>query len=96
MSIELDLEMLMLRKLLHNYLPKLNIKTRILVFVVVFELIAYSSIQFFNNYTYSQELTTLSNDEIQESFFASIAKINNLSKLMEANAIDLAITGEHL
>ncbi|WDD99358.1 ATP-binding protein [Thalassomonas actiniarum] len=73
-----------------------NIKTRILVFVVFFELIAYSTIQLFNHYSYKNELLQLNNQAIEQTFAASIAKINNLTRLMERNVIDLAIAGENL
>ncbi|WP_281560354.1 ATP-binding protein [Thalassomonas sp. RHCl1] len=73
-----------------------NIKTRILVFVVFFELIAYSTIQLFNHYTYKNELLLLNNRAIEQTFAASIAKINNLTRLMERNVTDLAIAGENL
>jgi signal transduction histidine kinase len=75
---------------------KLSIKTRILVFVIFFEIFAYSSIQLFNNYMYKKELIELKHKEIQQTFIASTEKINNLSQIMERNVIDLAITGEHL
>ena len=73
-----------------------NIKTRILVFVVFFELIAYSTIQLFNHYTYKDELLQLNNQAIKQTFAASIARINNLTHLMERNVTDLAIAGENL
>jgi len=75
---------------------KLSIKTRILVFVIFFEIFAYTSIQLFNNYIYKKELIELKHKEIQQTFIASTEKINNLSQLMERNVIDLAIAGEHL
>ena len=73
-----------------------NIKTRILVFVVFFELVAYSTIQLFNHYTYKNELLQLNNQAIKQTFAASIARINNLTRLMERNVTDLAIAGENL
>ena len=75
---------------------KLSIKTRILVFVIFFEIFAYSGIQLFNKYIYKKELIALKHKEIQQTFIASTEKINNLSQIMERNVIDLAITGEHL
>jgi len=75
---------------------KLNIKTRILAFVVFFELVAYSSIQLFNNYVYKQELVELKAQEIQQIFRVGSEKINSLSLMMERNAIHLAETGERL
>jgi len=75
---------------------KLNIKTRILTFVVLFQLIAYSTIQLFNNYTYKKELIKLKNNEIQQTFIATTEKINSLTLLLERNVTDLAITSEHL
>ena len=75
---------------------KLNIKTRILTFVVLFQIIAYGTIQFFNNFNYKNELTRLKNNEIQQTFIATIDKINNLTLLLERNATNLAITSEHL
>lgn len=75
---------------------KLSIKTRILVFVILFEIFAYSGIQLFNKYIYKKELIALKHKEIQQTFIASTEKINNLSQIMERNVKDLAITGEHL
>jgi len=74
----------------------LNIKTRILAFVVFFELVAYSSIQLFNNYVYKQELVELKAQEIEQIFRVGSEKINSLSLMMERNAIHLAETGERL
>ncbi|WDE05140.1 hypothetical protein SG34_028235 [Thalassomonas viridans] len=73
-----------------------NIKTRILVFVVFFEFVAYSTIQLFNHYSYKNELQQLNNRAIKQTFAASIARINNLTRLMERNVTDLAIAGEAL
>ena len=73
-----------------------SIKNRILVFVVVFELLAYSTIQLFNNVVYEDALTEQKNAEIRQTFAASVEKINNISQLMERNAMDLASYGEHL
>jgi len=75
---------------------KLSIKTRILVFVIFFEIFAYSGIQLFNKYIYKKELIELKHKEIKQTFIASTEKINNLSQVMERNVVDLAITGEHL
>ncbi|PKI16975.1 sensor histidine kinase [Colwellia sp. 12G3] len=75
---------------------KLNIKTRILTFVVLFQIIAYGTIQLFNNLNYKNELTRLKNNEIQQTFIATIDKINNVTLLLERNATNLAITAEHL
>ena len=73
-----------------------SIKNRILVFVVVFELLAYSTIQLFNNVVYKQALSEQKNAEIRQTFAASVEKINNISQLMERNVIDLANYGEQL
>ncbi|PKG85812.1 hypothetical protein CXF85_03265 [Colwellia sp. 75C3] len=75
---------------------KLNIKTRILTFVVLFQIIAYGTIQLFNNLNYKNELTRLKNNEILQTFIATIEKINSLTLLLERNATNLAITSEHL
>lgn len=75
---------------------KLNIKTRILTFVVLFQLIAYSTIQLFNNFAYKDELIKLKHNEIQQTFIATTEKINNQTLLLERNVTDLAITSEHL
>lgn len=75
---------------------KLNIKTRILTFVVLFQIIAYGTIQLFNNLNYKSELTRLKNNEIEQTFVATIEKINNLTLLLERDATNLAITSEHL
>jgi signal transduction histidine kinase len=73
-----------------------SIKNRILVFVVLFEITAYGTLQLFNNYVYKNELVELKNREIQQNFAASSEKINNISQLMERNVTDLATVGEHL
>jgi len=75
---------------------KLNIKSRILTFVVLFQLIAYSTIQLFNNFAYKNELIQLKHNEIQQTFIATTEKINNQTLLLERNVTDLAITSEHL
>ena len=74
----------------------LKIKTGVLLFVIVFEIIAYSTLQLFNHYTYKKELLKLKHQEIEQTFIASNEKIDNLSLLMERNVTDLAIAGEHL
>ncbi len=75
---------------------KLNIKTRILTFVVLFQLIAYSTIQLFNNFAYKNELIQLKYNEIRQTFVATTEKINSQTLLLERNVTDLAITSEHL
>jgi len=74
----------------------LKIKTGVLLFVIVFEIIAYSTLQLFNHYTYKEELLKLKHQEIEQTFIASNGKIDNLSLLMERNVTDLAIAGEQL
>lgn len=73
-----------------------NIKTRILVFVILFELIAYSTIQLFNNFSYSKELRELKHQAITETILSSIGKVNSQSQLMERNAQGLGLAGEQL
>ena len=80
----------------NNSMALSNIKTRILVFVILFELIAYSTIQLFNHFTYKNELIQLKHEVIAQTFSASITKINHLTQLMERNVSDLAIAGENL
>jgi signal transduction histidine kinase len=75
---------------------KFNIKTRILVFVILFELIAYSTIQLFNNFSYSKELRDLKHQAIHETILSSIGKVNSQSQLMERNAQGLGLAGEQL
>ncbi len=72
-----------------------SIKTRILVFVVFFEIMAYGTIQLFNNYVYKNALLDQKAEVISQTIAASVAKINNISELMERNATSLAIAGEH-
>lgn len=75
---------------------KFNIKTRIVVFVVAFELIAFGAIQLFNHVIYKKELMTLKTKEISQFFHVANEKINSMSLLMERNAIHLAEVGERL
>ncbi|MCG7532099.1 sensor histidine kinase [Psychrobium sp. MM17-31] len=75
---------------------KLNIKTRIVVFVVLFELVAYGAIQIFNHVIYKKELLALKTQEIQQIFHVGNEKINAVTLLLERNAIHLAEVGEHL
>jgi signal transduction histidine kinase len=51
-----------------------SIKNRILVFVGVFEFIAYGTIMLFNNYVYKNELATQKNKEVQQTFAANIIR----------------------
>lgn len=73
-----------------------SMKTRILLFVVCFEITAYGTITLFNNYIYKNALIEQKNAEITQTFAASVAKINKISQLMERNVTSLAIFGEHL
>lgn len=75
---------------------KLNIKTRIVVYVVLFELVAYGAIQLFNHVIYKKELLALKTKQIQEIFHVGNEKINAITLLLERNAIHLAEVGEHL
>ena len=75
---------------------KFNIKTRIVVFVMLFELIAYGAIQLFNHVIYKKELMTLKTKEIEQLFHVGNEKINAMSQLLERNAIHLAEIGEYL
>lgn len=76
--------------------PTLNIKTRILVAIIVFEVVAYSTIQLFNNYIYRNQLLRMKDLQIHETIVASVAKVSSISRLMEQNVLDLAIAGEQL
>lgn len=75
-------------------MPQLNIKHRILVFVIIFEILAYSTILLFNNYLYREELGETKQHQIEQTFKTSTAAINHYSQLMEQNAKSLAIMGE--
>lgn len=75
---------------------KFNIKTRIVVFVLLFELVAYGAIQLFNHVIYKKELMTLKIKEIEQLFHVGNEKINAMSSLLERNAIHLAQIGEYL
>lgn len=75
---------------------RVNIKTRILVFVLLFEIIAYTTIQLFNNYLYIQQMAEFKQSEIAGIFQASANKIDSASQLMERNVTDLAIGSENL
>ena len=48
-----------------------SIKTRILVFVVCFEITAYGTIQLFNNYVYKNALIEQKAGEISQTFAAA-------------------------
>ncbi|CUS49481.1 MAG: two-component signal transduction system histidine kinase [Idiomarinaceae bacterium HL-53] len=74
----------------------MNIKTRILVFVVCFELLAYTSLQIFNTIIYQRALNNFKQNEIRAVFNNSINHIENLAASMEQQAINLAIAGEQL
>lgn len=73
-----------------------SIKNRILVFVVIFELTAYGTIQLFNNYIYKAELLILKDSEVSQMVAVGAEKIKNISQLMERNVTDLAQFGEQL
>ncbi|MDF2177684.1 ATP-binding protein [Aliiglaciecola sp. CAU 1673] len=75
---------------------QMNIKTRILVFIVLFEIIAYSTLQLVNHYLYVQELDALRQSQIQSVLQASVVKIENARQRMEQKATALAIAGERL
>ncbi|WP_404342604.1 ATP-binding protein [Pseudoalteromonas mariniglutinosa] len=74
----------------------MNIKTRILVFVILFEVLAYSTLQLFNTLIYKQALHEFKQNEIQAIFNSTISRINHLTEQMQGHAIDLALSGEHL
>ncbi|WP_168171404.1 ATP-binding protein [Lacimicrobium sp. SS2-24] len=74
----------------------MNIKTRILVFVILFEVLAYSTLQIFNTLIYKQALDEFKQGEIRAVFNTTISKINSLTQSMEQSVIDLAINGEAL
>lgn len=74
----------------------MNIKTRILVFVILFEILAYSTLQLFNTLIYKQALDEFKQNEIQAVFNNTISRINHLAEKMQGHAIDLAINGEQL
>ncbi|GAA0341577.1 hypothetical protein GCM10009092_02630 [Bowmanella denitrificans] len=74
----------------------MNIKTRILVFIVLFEIIAYSTLQLVNHYLYVREMDTLRNSQIQSVLQSSVVKVDNVLRRMEQKATELAIAGEQL
>lgn len=74
-------------------MPKLNIKTRILFFVVVFELLAYASIVLFSNFYYSDVLTKVKEQEITKTFKSSADKIDHSISLMALSAFNLSQHG---
>ena len=77
-------------------MPNLNIKTRILLFVVVFEILAYSSIVLFSNVYYSRALSEVKEQEIIQTFKSSANKIDHTILLMEQSAYNLAQHGQSL
>ena len=77
-------------------LPTLNIKTRILVAVVVFEVVAYSTIQLFNSYMYRKELFAMMDSQISETIISATTRVTAISTLMEKNALALALAGEQM
>lgn len=74
----------------------MNIKTRILVFVILFELLAYGTLQLFNTLIYKETLDDFKKNEIQAVFNGTISRINHLTDKMQGHAIDLALSGEQL
>ncbi|WP_149980643.1 ATP-binding protein [Pseudoalteromonas rhizosphaerae] len=74
----------------------MNIKTRILVFVILFEILAYSTLQLFNTLIYKESLDEFKQNEIQAVFNGTISRINHLTEQMQGHAIDLALSGEQL
>ncbi|MFY8299197.1 ATP-binding protein [Pseudoalteromonas sp. SS15] len=74
-------------------MPTLNIKTRILLFVVIFEILAYSSIVLFSNVYYSSALSNVKEQEIIQTFKSSANKIDHTISLMEQSAFNLAQHG---
>ncbi|ALS98575.1 ATP-binding protein [Lacimicrobium alkaliphilum] len=74
----------------------MNIKTRILVFVILFEVLAYSTLQLFNTLIYQQALDEFKTGEIRAVFNTTVREINSLTNLMELSVTDLAINGESL
>ncbi|GGD53326.1 ATP-binding response regulator [Lacimicrobium alkaliphilum] len=74
----------------------MNIKTRILVFVILFEVLAYSTLQLFNTLIYKQALDEFKQGEIRAVFNTTISKIDSLTQSMENSVINLAIMGESL
>ena len=74
----------------------LNIKTRILLFVVLFEVLAYSAIVIFSNYFYSTELSDVKKQEIIQTFQSNVERIDHSILLMEQNVFNLAQQGAAL
>jgi signal transduction histidine kinase len=72
----------------------MNIKTRILLFVLLLELSGYS-ILLLTNKQYSEEaLLSVREKQIEAIFYGNLYRINSLTGLMERNVSDLATTGE--
>lgn len=74
-------------------MPKLNIKTRILFFVVVFEVLAYASIVLFSNFYYRDALTKIKEQEIAKTFRTSVDNIDHTITLMEQSVFNLSQSG---
>ncbi|MAD90071.1 MAG: hypothetical protein CMK64_10230 [Pseudoalteromonas sp.] len=74
-------------------MPKLNIKTRILFFVVVFEVLAYASIVLFSNFYYRDALTEIKEQEIAKTFKTSVDTIDHTITLMEQSVFNLSQHG---
>ncbi|GAB3016093.1 sensor histidine kinase [Bowmanella dokdonensis] len=74
----------------------MNIKTRILVFVILFEVVAYTTLQLFAGLIYKEALDDFKQSEIQAVFARSTSRIDSLIGLMEQKATDLALQGEEL
>lgn len=74
----------------------LKIKTRILLFVVLFEVLAYSAIVLFSNYFYSTELSDIKKREIIQTFQSKVERIDHSILLMEQNVFNLAQQGAAL
>ena len=73
-----------------------KIKNRVIMFFVVFELLAYLLIQIFYNLTYSDQLLQQKSVEIKRLFAVSAMQITRISQQMEDKATALAISGEQL
>ena len=72
------------------------IKTRVILFFVVFQLLAYTLIQVFYNYTYSHHLIAEKHTSLQKDFLLGAEQVRHQVRSMEQQAAALAISGELL
>lgn len=72
----------------------MNIKTRILLFVLFLEISGYTILVLYSNEYSKEALMGIRNQQISAIFYGNLGKINSLTSIMEKNVEDIAVTGE--